>query len=167
MDVRRLDTRTLLQTYSQILTELFRREVVRSRNAPAGDLAEYLVARAYGGELAPRSEKSWDVRGPDGRLLQVKCRVVAKGGVGSQVYSVFRSWDFVSCVFVILDADSYEVESAIEVPATSVQAVARYTSHVSGYRIPVRTNLLALPGAADVTDRLRAEFDRLDGSVDP
>lgn len=33
--------------------------------------AEYLVANAFGGELAPPSEKSWDVRVGD-RRLQVK-----------------------------------------------------------------------------------------------
>ena len=49
-------TRTLLRVYAATLTELVRRGVVRTRNAPAGDLAELLVARAYGGEMAPNSE---------------------------------------------------------------------------------------------------------------
>ena len=61
IDLEHMSTRALLRLYSEILTELLQRGVVRSRNAPAGDLAEWLVARAYGGKLAPPSAKSWDV----------------------------------------------------------------------------------------------------------
>ncbi len=63
------------------------------RNAPAGDLAEHLVAvavavavaaaaaaAAYEGTLAGASEKSWDVLLPSGAKIQVKCRVIA--GIG-------------------------------------------------------------------------------------
>lgn len=163
IDVRQLGTRALLSTYSQILTELVERGVIRTRNAPAGDLAEYLVAQAYGGELAPNSEKSWDVRCPGGTLLQVKCRLVTEDDIRSQVYSVFRSWEFTSCVFVLLDRDSYAVVSAAEVPMESARMAARHSSHVNGDRIPVRTDLLALPGAVDVTGRLQYVVDRLEG----
>jgi hypothetical protein len=48
----------------------------KPENAPAGDYAEYLVATALGGHLAPNSEKSWDVLGSGGEKLQVKARVV-------------------------------------------------------------------------------------------
>ena len=74
--LRALDSRTLLRQYAETLTILMERGVVRSRNAPAGDLAETLVAQAYGGHLAPPSQKSWDVELPDGTTLQVKCRVI-------------------------------------------------------------------------------------------
>ena len=64
--LRALDSRTLLRQYAETLTILFEQGVVRSRNAPAGDLAETLVAHAYGGRLAPPSQKSWDVKLPEG-----------------------------------------------------------------------------------------------------
>ena len=41
--------------------KLMERGVVRTLNAPQGDYAEALVAQAYGGSLAPKSKKSWDV----------------------------------------------------------------------------------------------------------
>lgn len=98
----------LLRTYAAILDELNRREVVRSRNAPAGDLAELVVAEAYSGVLARPSEKSYDVVLSDGRTLQVKTRLV-NGTARRGNYSPFRSWTFDSCVFVLLDSASYEV----------------------------------------------------------
>lgn len=79
-----MSSRVLLQTYASILTELVERGVTRSRNAPVGDIAEFLVRIAYDGELAPPSEKSWDVRGSDGRKLQVKCRLVVPDSRGTQ-----------------------------------------------------------------------------------
>lgn len=51
----------LFSLYQAILGELKHRGVIRTENAPVGDYAEYLVATALGGELAPNSEKSWDV----------------------------------------------------------------------------------------------------------
>lgn len=43
MDLSTVSSRDLLTTYAQILTHLANRGVTRSRNAPVGDVAEYLV----------------------------------------------------------------------------------------------------------------------------
>ena len=60
----------LLASSRAILAELRRRGVIRTGNAPAGDYAELLVQRATGGQLAPNSQKSWDVLSPDGERLR-------------------------------------------------------------------------------------------------
>lgn len=160
VDLGRLSTRDLLQLYADILTALVERGVVRSRNAPAGDLAEHLVATAYGGDLAPPSEKSWDVRA-EGRLLQVKARLIAAGDNKSHVYSPFRSWGFDASVFVLMDAHTYEVLRAVELPVATVQALARETAWVKGFRITTATPLLEQPGAVDVTRAVREALDAL------
>lgn len=166
VDLSRLSTRDLLRLYADILTALVERGVVRSRNAPAGDLAEYLVATAYAGELAPPSEKSWDVRTDGRRLLQVKARLIAAGDNKSHVYSPFRSWDFDACVFLLLDAHTYEINRAVELPVATVQALARETAWVKGFRITTKTPLLEQPGAVDVTPAVRSALDAL-GSQPP
>ena len=43
----------LFSMYRAILSELKSRGVIRTENAPVGDYAEYLVATALGGQLAP------------------------------------------------------------------------------------------------------------------
>jgi hypothetical protein len=43
----------LFPLYRAFLRELKGRGVIRTENAPAGDYAEYLVAAALGGKLAP------------------------------------------------------------------------------------------------------------------
>jgi hypothetical protein len=160
VDLSRLSTRDLLRLYADILTALVERRVVRSRNAPVGDLAEHLVATAYGGELAPRSEKSWDVRA-DGRLLQVKARLIVTGDTKSHVYSPFRSWGFDACVFLLMDAHTYDVARAVELPVATVQALARETAWVKGFRIATKSPLLEQPGAVDVTSAVRSALDAL------
>lgn len=63
-ELNRLTTGELLALSRRILAELRDRGVIKSGNAPAGDYAELLVRQATGGELAPQSQKSWDVKTP-------------------------------------------------------------------------------------------------------
>ena len=76
-DLSAFSDSALFSFYRAILSELKSRGVIRTENAPAGDYAEYLVASAFSGELAPNSEKSRDVLTSDGEKLQVKARVVS------------------------------------------------------------------------------------------
>lgn len=147
--VDQLSTQELLGLYGGILDELHARGVVRSRNAPAGDLAETLSALAYRGSLAPASAKSWDVLAGDGRKIQVKCRVSHPTRRGGS-FSPFRSDGFDACVFVVLACD-YEVSSAIEVPMAGVFQIAQNAAWVNGVRVRVGHDLIAVAGAVNLT----------------
>jgi hypothetical protein len=160
IDVRSLTVRQLLRLSAQIVTELNRRGVVRSRNPPAGDLAEHLVARAYQGELAAPSVKSWDVQAGD-RKLQVKCRLVDRDDRRSQSFSPFRSWEFGACVFIAFDCYTYDVVRAVEIPVETVKALAREISWVRGHRVDVHQVAGAVQGARDVTDLIRRALENL------
>ena len=88
----------------------------RTGNAPAGDYAELLVQRASGGELAPNSQKSWDVLTSDGERLQIEARVVTDPRKrGERQLSVFRSWEFDAAVVVLFD-DEFRVWRAARLP---------------------------------------------------
>ena len=164
MHIESASSRLLLQTYARILTELVDRGVTRSRNAPVGDVAEFLVAAAYEGTLAPPSEKSWDVLDCKGRKIQVKSRLVLADKKGTQQYSPFRSWDFDQCVFVTFDAYSYDVIRGLEVPVDSIRALASPVPHVgaTAARVHTKTAFADLPGTVDVTERLREAMEALD-----
>lgn len=157
----------MLALYAGVLRELLDRKVIRTLNAPAGDLAETLVAKAYGGALAPNSEKSWDIQGADGRLIQVKARVIAANAVTKPIqFSVFRSWDFDAAVFVVLAADSYEVVAAVELPVETVRGKAAQVAWVGGARVTVSLAVLkGLAGALDRTAEIRDALENLDAVV--
>jgi len=164
MNLSEMSSRALLQTYANILTELIERGVTRSRNAPVGDIAEYLVRIAYDGKLAPPSEKSWDVTAGDGRKVQVKCRLVVLSAKRTQQYSPFRSWDFDVCVFITFEAFSYDILQALEVPSSTIKNVAAAVPHVgaTAARVHTKTPFLSLAGTVDVTQRLQAVMEHLD-----
>lgn len=159
-DLSGLSAGQLLRLYAEILTRLRATGVVRSGNAPAGDLAERLVLDAYTGTLAPPSAKSWDVLTPDGRKLQVKCRVIASAKPNGQFFSPFRSWDFDACVFVLLDAATYDVALALEIDCESTRLMSRETTWVAGHRISI-ANVRASTSAKDVTRELAEAFAAL------
>jgi len=155
-DVKTAALTDLFSTYGAILRELKGRGIVRTENAPAGDYAEYLVAKAIGGKLEGNSKRSFDLRAPDGRRIQVKCRVadVSKKNPRTQL-SVFRSFDFDQVAIVLLTAD-YAVHRGVLVPSAFAKQKASFRKHVNGYVLHARTSLLDAVGNVDITAALRA-----------
>jgi len=115
------------------------------------------VATALGGELAPNSEKSWDVLANDGEKLQVKARVVSDPAKPGQLQlSVFRSFSFDSAVIVLLSAIDYTVSRASKVPRHVIESSAKYQKHVNAHVLFARPEIMGHPDATDLTATLRA-----------
>lgn len=147
----------LFSLYRAILSELKSRGVIRTENAPVGDYAEYLVATALGGQLAPNSEKSWDVLAKGGEKLQVKARVVSDPPEPGQLQlSPFRSFSFDSAVIVLLSAADYVVARASKVPRYVIESSAVHRQHVNGKVLVARPEIMGHPDATDLTATLRA-----------
>ncbi len=152
-DLRAARAVELLGTYRAILAELRRRGILRTSNAPTGDYAECLVGAFSGGELAPNSERSWDVLTSAGVKIQVKARVSPAGsGAGTRQLSVIRTWGFDRLAVALFD-DDYSIRTASLLPVSAVRAVARFVPHVNGYRVAASDDLLA--EGDDITDELR------------
>lgn len=146
----------LLAGYARILAELRRRRVLRSNNAPAGDYAEWLVARALGGVLDPNSTKSTDVKLPSGERVQVKARVVSRPPEPSQLQtSAFRSWDVEWVALVQFGESDYRVERAVLLPAPVAKMNATFSRHVNGDILHMRPAVFGHAQAEDITEKLR------------
>ena len=151
-----LSARQLLERIEDAQRELLRRGIVRSRNAPLGDVAERIVWLARGGILEPPSTKSHDVTTPNGDRIQVKARIMAGNG---GKFSQFRSFDFTSAIFLTFDPATLDIAYARELTSDEV------TGHgsKSGW-----TNATTLTGGrvmtlgVDVTEEMRAAYERLD-----
>lgn len=156
-DLRGMEVAELLALYRAILAELRARDVIRTDNAPAGDYAEYLVAVAFQGELAPStSEKGWDIRAADGARLQVKARVVPEPTRRSQKQlSPFRSFDFDEAVIVLLSDRDYSVARAVRLPRGVVEELSVDNAHVNGRILHATDEVLDHVRAIDVTDQLK------------
>ncbi|MFC5500673.1 DUF6998 domain-containing protein [Lysinimonas soli] len=122
----------LLTTYRHVLASLRARGMVRTNNAPIGDLAEYCAAIVYDGLLAPNSEKSYDLVAEDGRRIQVKVRVIRSDTRPTAAFSPLRSFRFDAAVFLLVNDESGRVETAMELSAAEVQEVGKYREHTNG-----------------------------------
>jgi len=154
-----MSVRQLLATSVAVIEELLHRGLVRTRNSPLGDLAESIALRAYGGELAPNSEKSYDLLTDDGRRIQVKARLVDPTDRRSQQFSAFRSWSFEAALFVLFDSRTYDIIWARELSGADVQSLGRRVEHTNSSAVLVRQVASA---GRDVTDAIAAGFNRLD-----
>ncbi|MBT2504238.1 hypothetical protein [Curtobacterium sp. ISL-83] len=154
-----LSVRELLASYVAILDELERRNLVRTRNSPLGDLAESLAVRAYGGTLAPNSEKSYDLIASDGRRIQVKARTVQSNDKRSQNFSAVRSWDFHAALFLLFDAETYDLRWARELDREETCSIGRRVEHTNSSAVLVRDVAHA---GVDVTPLVGAAYDRID-----
>lgn len=155
VDLSQASIAELFALYSGIMRELRERKIVRTANAPTGDYAEYLVAAALGGELAPNSKKGRDVLARD-RHIQVKSRVVTTvRNAGQRDLSPFRSFDFDDLVIVLFASD-YTVWKAARLPAAMAQQRSTFDRHVNGHVMVATDRLLSEPGVEDLTERLRA-----------
>ena len=148
-------TAELFTTYGAVLAELRARGVVRTNNAPAGDYAEYLVAAGLGGTLVPPSVKSHDVRLPDGRLVQVKARVISDPPVGGwRQLSAIRSWEFDWLVVVFLSNVDYHVVRAVKISSAVAEAAAKWRAIDNANLLHATEDLLSL--GIDVTEAVAA-----------
>jgi hypothetical protein len=155
IDLSRFPTPELFALYRLTLAELRARGIVRTDNAPTGDYAEYLVATAFDGELAPNSEKGWDIKLATEKRIQVKARVVSDPPRHSQLQlSPFRSFDFDVAIIVLLADGDYSVRQAVELPRELVEAKAKYNEHVNAHILFATADVLNHELAVDVTAAL-------------
>jgi hypothetical protein len=136
-DPRLLSVGEILHVYASLLAELRRRGLVRTNNAPIGDLAEYACAAYYQGDLAPNSEKSYDLLSADGRRVQIKVRNVRSDTRPSASFSSIRSADFDICVFVLVDAATNSIQSAYEWTPEEVKDHGRFTAHTNSLLVRI------------------------------
>ncbi|MXY09246.1 MAG: hypothetical protein F4Z00_12365 [Acidimicrobiaceae bacterium] len=154
-----LSVSDLIRLNRQTLYALRERGVIRTLSQPQGEWAETLVKLAYGGELAPKSEKGYDVIAPDGTRLQVKARALDYPRIRSNITSAIRSWEFDKMVVVLLDLSDLSVAKAAELSLETVHDNARHRSHVNGsVLIP---NEALMSQGIDVTEQLQAATRKL------
>ncbi|MBF4580791.1 hypothetical protein [Frigoribacterium sp. VKM Ac-2530] len=127
----------LLDTYTNVLAELRARHLVRTNNAPIGDLAEFCAAMVYDGLLAPNSEKSYDLAAADGRKVQVKVRLVRPGMASGAVFSPIRSFDFDLCAFLVIDNEAGQVVAAREWTPEDIREHGSFKQHTNGTVVTV------------------------------
>ncbi|WP_286339103.1 hypothetical protein [Ferrimonas sp. YFM] len=143
LELRDFPIKKLLKLQSTVIEELKRRKVVRTKNNPVGDYAEWLVAKNLGLELAKNSSAGHDGVDSDGTKIQIKGRRITSDNHSRQLGAIRRyaDKDFDQLIAVIFDED-YEVIDAVQIPHEVVGEYASYRAHVNAHILHLRGPLL-------------------------
>jgi hypothetical protein len=129
----------LLAAHSAILDELKARKILRSRNNPTGDYAEWLVSARLG-------EVRYQIKG--------RRRTSDKPSTQLGVIRNLDEEDFDLLAAVVFDED-WSVAFAALIPHAVVREVATYRKHVHGHVMHLRSSLLLRPDVQDITAKLK------------
>lgn len=145
----------LLRQHCQILSELKRRQILRTGNNPTGDYAEWLAAQKLGLKLQGNSAKGFDAVDASGRRYQIKARRIEADTPSIQLSPMrnLTQMEFDDLLVIIFNAD-FEVKEALIVPHAVALAASKHRDHVKGHVLLVRDSLRQREGVKDVTEQL-------------
>lgn len=150
-----LTTLQLLQVHANVIAELRRRGVLRTKNNPVGDYAEWLVSNALGLTLEGNSAAGYDATDAKGVRYQIKARRVTPDNKSRQLSAIrnLDAADFDVLIGVLFDSD-FNVTGAYQVPHAIVGQYAKYRSHTNAHILHLQGSLLSDPEVAELTSRL-------------
>lgn len=155
-DLKPLSNRELLKLYTELMTELRAREIVRSSNGPGADVAEGLVAKALSLTLNVASTAGYDGIDPHGQKIEVKCRRLTRYNKSRQLSAIRKlesaHFDFFAGV---LFNEDFSVMRAALIPFNVVKDHAVFVKHTNGWKFVLRDSIWTLPGVADITAQLQ------------
>lgn len=144
----------LLALRTAIETEISARGHSRTATALMGEIAERIVADAYGGELVRAGGQSIDVIVADGRRIQVKSRTLPRGDMR---HFAFHDLEFDAAVVISFDRETSELLWARELSQLEATLLAK-PHKTDGWRIRMAA---AREAGKDVTAELRSAYSRL------
>lgn len=149
--------RELLKLYTELMTELRSRGIVRTSNGPGADVAEGLVAKALSLTLNAASTAGYDGIDPNGRKIEVKCRRLTRHNDSRQL-SAIRNLESAHFDFLagVLFNEDFSVMKAALIPYQVVKDHAVFVKHTNGWKFVLRDSIWTLPGVEDITSRLKA-----------
>ena len=145
----------LLSLHSGILTELRSREVIRTKNNPVGDYAEWLVSKALGMTLLSNSSAGADAIDSDGLKVQIKARRVTPDNPSRQLSALrnYEAADFDYLIAVIFD-EAYNVLDGYKIPHEVIRDYARHSDHVNAHIINLKGAILSDPRVISIKENL-------------
>lgn len=148
MDFSNLSKIELIKAYGEILSEMYARNLIRSKNV-TGDLGEYIVVDHYNKtkglpklQFAPPSTKNVDSISINGERYSIKCTTGTFYGIEKDAdYSTTRPL-FEYAVIVKLDA-TYQAELILEVDWECFFKHKHWHSRVGAYNLVITKSLIS------------------------
>ena len=135
----------LLATYSELMEELRRRNIIRPSNNPVADYAEKVAVERLSLKQVGKEEKGVDAVDAQGYRYQIKGRRITKHNSSRQL-SVIRNLNerlFDYLIAVIFD-ELFAVKEIWKIPYEFVKKQSRLSEHQNGHIFYAKPEILAL-----------------------
>ena len=143
----------LLQTHSAVITELFRRKVIKTRNPPIGDYTEWLVCSRLGLQDQRNSQAAYDATDNQGIKFQIKGRRSTANSVQFGAIRNLEQHGFDYVIAVIFD-NNYAVRLAVKISYDAVRTLARFQAHTNSHILRLTNKVVEQQGVEDIGRRL-------------
>jgi hypothetical protein len=151
MDFRALSDKELVQAYSELLKELKRRKIIRTKNV-IGELGEYLAIDFYNStpglpklQAAPPGTKNIDAISRDGERYSIKATTSSTTGVFYGLPSPGSNQNpeqkFEYVILVQFD-NEYELERILELSWDQFLKFKRWHSRMRAYNLVISKSLI-------------------------
>lgn len=145
----------LLSLHAEVLTQLRERGVIRTKNNPVGDYAEWLVSKALGMTLLNNSSAGVDAIDSDGMKVQIKARRITPDSP-SRRFGALRNYDsadFDYLIAVVFD-ENYNVAEAYKIPHEVIGDYAYYHKHINAHIITLKGKILSDTRITNIKEQL-------------
>ncbi|TDR32749.1 DUF6998 domain-containing protein [Hydromonas duriensis] len=157
-----LSTLELLKLQTQAIQELRKRNIVRTKNNPIGDYAEWLVAHTFKLTLVNNSTSGFDAFEFDTnghqRKIQIKARRITSESPSRQLSAIrnLGANDFDELYALIFDED-FELLEAYAIPHHIIQEYAKHNKHTNSHILHLKGTLLRDSRIKDISASLQKE----------
>lgn len=149
----------VLGKWADAMSELQRRDIIRSANSPVADWAEQLASRRLGLKLVKQAMAAYDAVDGNDLKVQIKGRRITKQNPSTQLGTMrgLEKGGFDYLVAVVF-GERMQLRAMWKLPIELVRDHARFQKHVNGHRLMLQGALLKDPRAINLLpDEERAE----------
>ncbi len=155
IDVSEISLDKLLILFGDLLDELKKRGVVKTRNNPVADYAEWVAAKAFNLKLQESSNKGFDAIDEKRIKYQIKGRRLHPSNPSRQL-GVIRDLDkkgFDFLIAVLFNKD-FTIHEAYKIPHELISKHSRYSKHQNGHILQLKGEILSAKGVENITEVL-------------
>jgi len=154
-NLKKQSVRQLLIAFGAVLDELKARGVVKTRNNPVADYAEWLVAEKLGLSIQTSSTAGFDAIDAKGVRYQIKSRRLSDVNKSRQLGVIrnLKKNEFDFLIGVIFDSD-FSVLEAYKIPHSLIAKYSRFSNHQNGHILQLKGDVLNAIGVERIDKRL-------------
>lgn len=155
-DFNDMSEKELMMYNSEIMNELKKRGIVRTKNNPIADYCEWFVASKLHWKLQNSSNGGFDAIDSNELRVQIKCRTL-ENGKGTRQLGVIRNLNknpFDYLIAILFD-EKIDVVKGYKISKELITRYSRFSEHQNGHILTLKGEILSDNELVDITDNIQ------------